>query len=123
MNTSADDHKNVNLAHYWLLSCVLRARRGERMPPWLVPVVVVVWGLCVVAGYVLGKRKGRLVAGLCLTVILSVVGLVILACWPHTARPPEPVAEPPAAQPATPEGPLQNDWEPSQEHTDSWIWR
>ena len=36
------------------------------MSPWLVPVVVVVWGLCAVAGYVLGKRKGRPVAGLCL---------------------------------------------------------
>lgn len=88
------------------------------MSRWLVPVVVVVWGLCVFAGYVLGKRKGRPVAGLWLTAILSVVGLVILACWPRAARPAEPVAEPAMA-----EGLLHSDWEPSQAHTDSWIWR
>jgi hypothetical protein len=89
------------------------------MSPWLVPVVVVVWGLCVVAGYVLGRRKGRPVAGLCLAAILSVAGLVILACWPRAARP----AGPPAAEPAMAEGLLKSDWEPSQAHTDSWIWR
>ncbi len=88
------------------------------MSPWLVPVVVVVWALCVVAGYFLGKRKGRPVAGLCLTAILSVVGLVILACWPRRARP----AEPPAG-PAMAEGLIPGEWEPSQAHTDSWIWR
>jgi hypothetical protein len=93
------------------------------MSPWLAPVVIVVWGLCVVAGYVLGKQKGGPVAGLCLTAILSVAGLVILACWPRAASPPEPVTEPPAAEPAMAEGLLRSDWEPSQAHTDSWIWR
>jgi hypothetical protein len=43
---------------------------------------------------------------------------VILACWPRAAHPVEPAAEAPAA-----EGNLRTAWEPSQEHTDSWIWR
>jgi hypothetical protein len=89
------------------------------MSPWLVPVLVVAWGLCVLAGYVLGKRKGRPVTGLLLTAILSVAGLAILACSPRAAR----LAEPPVTEPAMADGLLPGDWEPSQAHTDSWIWR
>jgi hypothetical protein len=89
------------------------------MSPWLVPAVVVVWGSCIATGYVLGQRKGRLAAGLWLTAILSVLGLLILACWPRATRP----AEPPAAEPFMAADSIQPQWEPTLAQTDSWIWR
>jgi hypothetical protein len=92
------------------------------MSPWLVPAVVFVWGSCIAAGYVLGKRQGRLAAGLWLTVVLSVFGLLILACWP-SATPAEQTADPPAAEPLVAAPSIQPQWEPTLAQTDSWIWR
>ena len=42
------------------------------------------WALIVTAGYHVGKYKGRETAGLILTILLGLIGLVILACLPKT---------------------------------------
>jgi len=93
------------------------------MSPWLVPAVVGVWGSCIAAGYVLGQRKGRPAAGLWLTVILSILGLLILACWPSAGRPAQQAPEPPAHEPLMAADSIQPQWEPTLAQTDSWIWR
>ncbi len=93
------------------------------MSPWLMPAVVVVWGSCIAAGYVLGKRKGRLATGLWLTTTLSALGPLILACWPRATRPAEQAPEPPAAEPVMAAASIQPQWEPTLAQTDSWIWR
>lgn len=50
--------------------------------------LLLVWGGCIVAGYYLGKYKGQVQAGLVLTIILGLLGLVILAFIPrsHAAK-------------------------------------
>ncbi len=92
------------------------------MSLWLVPVVLVLWGLPIVAGYYLGKRKGRTAAGLWLTVILGVIGLVILALLPRSG-PPEAAAAEPADESLTAVGSIQPEWDGTSAQTDSWIWR
>src|SRR5580700_2972169 len=47
-------------------------------------VALIGWALIVTAGYHVGKYKGRETAGLVLTILLGLVGLVILACLPKT---------------------------------------
>ncbi len=42
------------------------------------------WALIVTAGYHVGKSKGRATAGLTLTILLGLVGLLILAFLPKT---------------------------------------
>jgi hypothetical protein len=47
-------------------------------------VVLIGWALIATAGYHVGKYKGREAAGLTLTILLGLVGLLILACLPKT---------------------------------------
>ena len=47
-------------------------------------VALIGWALIVTAGYHVGKYKGRETAGLILTILLGLIGLVILACLPKT---------------------------------------
>src|ERR1700726_2479270 len=47
-------------------------------------VALIGWGMIVTAGYHVGKYKGREAAGLTLTILLGLVGLLILACLPRT---------------------------------------
>jgi hypothetical protein len=54
------------------------------MEPAQVLVALIGWALIVTAGYHVGKYKGRETAGLILTILLGLVGLVILACLPKT---------------------------------------
>src|SRR5271154_1677193 len=54
------------------------------MEPAQVLVALIGWALIVPAGYHVGKYKGRETAGLTLTILLGLVGLVILACLPKT---------------------------------------
>ncbi len=58
------------------------------MSPWQV-LVSVLWGILIVAGYYLGKRKGRTADGVWLAVILGPIGLAITTFGLRT-RPPEP---------------------------------
>ena len=46
--------------------------------------VLIGWALIVTAGYHVGKYKGREAAGLTLTILLGLIGLLILACLPKT---------------------------------------
>jgi hypothetical protein len=46
--------------------------------------VLVIWIGCIVAGYYLGKYKGQPGAGLALTIILGLLGLLILAFIPRS---------------------------------------
>jgi hypothetical protein len=48
-------------------------------------VFLVVWIGLIVAGYYVGKSKGRVALGIILTVILGLIGLIIVACLPKTA--------------------------------------
>jgi hypothetical protein len=48
-------------------------------------VLLVVWIGLIVAGYFVGKSKGRVALGIILTVILGLIGLIIVACLPKTA--------------------------------------
>ena len=54
------------------------------MEPAQVLVALIGWALIVTAGYHVGKYKGRETAGLTLTILLGLVGLLILACLPKT---------------------------------------
>ena len=54
------------------------------MEPAQLLVALIGWALIVTAGYHVGKYKGRETAGLILTILLGLVGLVILACLPKT---------------------------------------
>jgi hypothetical protein len=97
------------------------------MAPWLTPwrvlVVVVVWGAFVVAGYLVGRRKGRTAAGVGLTAVLSLPGLVILALCPRRDRA-EPTVTPDfAAAPLAATDSIQPEWDETLAQTDSWIWR
>jgi hypothetical protein len=47
-------------------------------------VALIGWALIATAGYHVGKYKGRQTAGLVLTILLGLVGLLILACLPKT---------------------------------------
>jgi hypothetical protein len=47
-------------------------------------VALIGWALIVTAGYHVGKSKGRQTAGLTLTILLGLIGLLILACLPKT---------------------------------------
>ena len=47
-------------------------------------VALIGWVLIATAGYHIGKSKGREGAGLALTLLLGLLGLVILACLPKT---------------------------------------
>jgi hypothetical protein len=58
--------------------------KGTGMEPAQVLVALIGWALIVTAGYHVGKYKGRETAGLILTILLGLVGLVILACLPKT---------------------------------------
>src|ERR1700722_16035273 len=54
------------------------------MEPAQVFVALIGWALVVTAGYHVGKSKGRQSAGLVLTILLGLVGLLILAFLPKT---------------------------------------
>ena len=54
------------------------------MTPAQALVALIGWALIVTAGYHVGKYKGRQTAGLTLTILLGLVGLLILACLPKT---------------------------------------
>ena len=95
------------------------------MTPWLVLIVLIVWGVSVVAGYFLGRWKSRTTAGLWLTAVLSLPGLVILALCPRRGP-----AE--TAVTLTPDylerrlaviNSIQHDSDVTAARTDSWIWR
>jgi hypothetical protein len=58
--------------------------KGTGMEPAQVLVALIGWALIVTAGYHVGKYKGRETAGLILTILLGLIGLVILACLPKT---------------------------------------
>jgi hypothetical protein len=60
------------------------ARKGAEMPPAQLFVALIGWALIAVAGYHVGKSKGRENAGLALTLLLGLIGLAILACLPKT---------------------------------------
>ena len=48
--------------------------------------LILTWVGCVVAGYFLGKYKGQVEAGLILTILLGLLGLVIVACLPRSRQ-------------------------------------
>ena len=54
------------------------------MEPAQVFVALIGWALIATAGYHVGKSKGRATAGLTLTILLGLVGLLIVACLPKT---------------------------------------
>src|SRR5580693_1441830 len=54
------------------------------MEPAQLLVALIGWALIVTAGYHVGKSKGRQTAGLTLTILLGLIGLLILACLPKT---------------------------------------
>jgi hypothetical protein len=93
------------------------------LTPWRVLVVVVVWGVFVVAGYLVGRRKGRTATGVWLTAVLSLPGLVILALCPRRDRAETAVAPDFAAEPLTATDSIQPEWNETLAQTDSWIWR
>jgi|HubBroStandDraft_6_1064221.scaffolds.fasta_scaffold784035_2 hypothetical protein len=43
---------------------------------------LIIWALFVTAGYVVGKQKGRVGAGVALAALLGVAGVIIMACLP-----------------------------------------
>jgi hypothetical protein len=43
---------------------------------------LIIWALFVAAGYVVGKQKGRVGAGVALAALLGVAGVIIMACLP-----------------------------------------
>ena len=97
------------------------------MKPWLTPwqvlIVLVVWVVPVMAGYFLGKRKGRTAIGVSLTVILNVLGLMILALYPRRGTAQMPAASDPVPPPLSAVGSIQPEWDEKKAQTDSWIWR
>jgi hypothetical protein len=48
-------------------------------------VFLVIWIGIIVAGYFVGKSKGRVTLGIVLTIILGLIGLIIVAVLPKTA--------------------------------------
>lgn len=54
------------------------------MTPWQTLIFLIFWGAVVVAGYYLGKYKGRIATGIVPTVLLGLPGLLILAVMPRT---------------------------------------
>ena len=54
------------------------------MEPAQVFVALIGWALIATAGYHVGKSKGRAAAGLTLTILFGLVGMLILACLPKT---------------------------------------
>ena len=70
------------------------------MEPAQVFVALIGWALIVTAGYHVGKSKGRETAGLTLTILLGLVGLLILACLPKTEAVKAAEAQQPAPVPA-----------------------
>ena len=97
------------------------------MTPWLTPgriwIVVVGWGVLVAAGYLLGRRKGRTAAGVWLTAVLSLPGLVIVAFCPRRGPAGTAVAPDFAAEPLTAVDSVLPEWNETLAQTDSWIWR
>jgi hypothetical protein len=97
------------------------------MTPWLTPeqvlIVLVVWGVSVVAGYFLGQWKGRTVTGVLLTAVLSLPGLIILALCPRRGAAKTTAAPDFAEEPLTAADSIQPEWNETLAQTDSWIWR
>jgi hypothetical protein len=95
------------------------------MTPWQVLIVLIVWGVSVVAGYFLGRRKGRTAIGVWLTAILSLPGLVILAFCPRRGPAEAAVTlNPDFVEQRLPGiDSIQHDWNETAAQTDSWIWR
>jgi len=54
------------------------------MTPWHALIFLIFWGAIVVAGYHLGKYKGHIAAGIVLTGVLGLLGLLIVALIPQT---------------------------------------
>jgi hypothetical protein len=54
------------------------------MTPWQTLIFLIVWVPVVVAGYYLGKYKGHRAAGIILTAVLWLLGLLIVALIPRT---------------------------------------
>jgi hypothetical protein len=54
------------------------------MTPWHALVFLIFWGAIVAAGYHLGKYKGHIAAGIVLTAVLGLLGLLIVALIPQT---------------------------------------
>ena len=92
------------------------------LTPWRVLIVLVAWGGLVVAGYLVGRRKGRPAAGVWLTAVLSLPGVVILALCPRRG-PAEAVVPDLAEEALTAVGSVQPEWDERLAQTDSWIWR
>ena len=88
----------------------------------IVVIVLVVWAVSVVAGYFLGRWKGRTATGVWLTAVLSLPGLVILALCPRRG-PAEAVVPDLAEEALTAVGSVQPEWDERLAQTDSWIWR
>jgi len=97
------------------------------MTPWQVLIVVVVWAVTVVAGYLLGRRKGRAATGVWLTVILSVPGLVILALCLRRGTAEKKVTLTPdpdfVQQRLAAIASIKPEWDETAAQTESWIWR
>ena len=54
------------------------------MTPWHGLILLIFWGAIVVAGYQVGKYKGHIAAGIILTAVLGLLGLLIIALIPQT---------------------------------------
>ncbi len=91
------------------------------MSPWQV-FVLVLWCIFIVAGYYLGKRKGRTADGVWLAIILGPIGLAITTFGLRTRPPQAPDAEP-ADESLTAVGSIQPQSDVNSAQTDSWIWR
>jgi len=91
----------------------------------IVLVVLVVWGVSVVAGYFLGRRKGRTAVGVWLTAVLSLPGLVILAVCPRRCPAETAVTLTPdfVEQRLAAINSIKHDSNEAATRTDSWIWR
>lgn len=91
------------------------------MSPWQV-FVLVLWGILIVAGYYLGKRKGRTADGVWLAIILGPIGLAITT---FGLRPRQPEAAPAEAvdESLTAVSSIQPQADVNSAQTDSWIWR
>jgi hypothetical protein len=92
------------------------------MSSWQELIVLVLWGILIVAGCYLGKRKRRTADGFWLSVILGPIGLAIVA-FGLRARPPRTAAAEPADESLTAVGSIQPQSDVNSAQTDSWIWR
>jgi hypothetical protein len=93
------------------------------LTPWRVSIVLAVWVVFVVAGYLVGRRKGRTATGVWLTAVFSLPGLVILAFCPRRDPAETAVAPDLTDEPLTAVGSIQPEWDETLAQTDSWIWR